>query len=299
MPESKDRSTMTIQEKRAAFKKMVMEGERMPVLVGVFDGITARLAEVLGYDGCIMGGQAVAASTMGVPDIGLVTESEQMNRAYQLAQCVDLPFIADADTGYGNVLNVRRTLADLENFGIYGAHFEDQVTPKRCGAMGGVQVEPVEVGIQKIETLVKYRKDPNFLIIARTDAGEVYDLDEAIRRSKLYYEAGADMVFYGGILQSLDEIRKFVDETCAPVFFVLMECSRQVCFNIKDIAAAGVRMTSWPNGLLMRWFKAAHDLMKNFKETGDTLSHYDQLIPIEECNKLMKIQDWNPPGMFF
>lgn len=289
---------MTAEEKRKAFKKLVFNGDHMPVLCGAYDGITARLAEHLGFDGCVMGGQAVAASIMGVPDIGLVTESEQIEHVHRLVQCVNLPFICDADTGYGNVLNVRRTLRDLEDAGVCGAHFEDQVTPKRCGAMGGVQVEPVEVGIQKIETLVKYRQDPNFLIVARTDAGEVYGLDEAIRRAKLFHEAGADLVFYGGILPSLDDVKRFVDETKAPVFFVLMECGKDVCYSVQDIEAAGVTLCAWPNGQLMRYFKCMYDFMKHFKETGETRCHWDDLMPIEECNKLLNIVDWNPPGMF-
>lgn len=142
-----------------------------------------------------MGGQAAAASLLGVPDLGLVCGCEQTKHAQDLASCVDLPFLIDADTGYGNELNVRRTMRDLEAAGICGAHFEDQVTPKRCGGMKGVQIETAQVFIRKIETALTFRRDPNFLVIARSDAAEVEGEDEAIRRLNLAAEAGADMGF--------------------------------------------------------------------------------------------------------
>lgn len=290
---------MTVAEKRKAFKDMIFNGDHMPLLCGAYDGITARLAEILGFDGCIMGGQAVAAVLAGVPDIGLITATEQIAHAHRVSQCIDIPMLADADTGYGNVLNVRRTLRDLEDAGLCGAHWEDQVTPKRCGAMGGIQVESAEVHVQKIETLVKYRRDPNFLIIGRTDAGAVYGLDEAIRRAKLYYEAGADIVMYGGIFEELDDLKRFVDGTGAPVLHVLMETCEKACFKVSEVEAAGVSVCVWPNGQLMRQFKAMYDFMKHFKETGDTHLHWNELIPIDQCNKMLDIMDWNPPGMKF
>lgn len=289
---------MTIEEKRAAFKHNMLYEDGMRVLCGAFDGITARLVQKVGFDGCYMGGQAAAASMLGVPDVGLVTEFEQVAHASALAACVDLPFVMDADTGYGNELNVRRTIGDLERAGIYGAHFEDQVTPKRCGAMGGVALEPLETAVRKIETCVRYRQDPNFLVIGRTDAGSVYGVTEAIKRGNAMADAGADMIFYGHVIETLEELRRVCEETKAPVMFCLMEHSREVCFTLDEIRACGVKAVIWPNGLLMRWFQAAEDLMRQFKETGDPKTFYDQLMPVEECNEVLGIRDWNPPGMF-
>ena len=195
---------MTINEKRAAFKEKVMKGDKMITLVGAFDGITARLVEKVGFDGAYMGGQAAASSMLGVPDIGLVTATEQIKHAHDLASCIDMPFVIDADTGYGNELNARKTLRDLEDAGIYGAHFEDQVTPKRCGGMSGVQVVGMDEYLRKLDTVIKYRRDPNFLIIGRTDAGSCLGLDEAIRRGNAMADHGADLVFYGHVLNNLD-----------------------------------------------------------------------------------------------
>lgn len=289
---------MTLEEKRKAFKEKLLHAEHMPVLCGAFDGITARAAQAVGFDGCYMGGQAAAASMLGVPDIGLTTEAEQIGHARALASCVDMPFIIDADTGYGNQINVRRTIRDLEQAGIFGAHFEDQVTPKRCGAMSGVALEKLETAVEKIRTCVQFRKDPNFLIIGRTDAGSVYGKEEALKRANAMADAGADMVFFGHVIESLDEVSYFCKGSHVPVMFCLMEHSREVCFSLKELEACGVGCTIWPNGLLMRWFRAATELMRKFKGTGDPKTFYDELMPIKECNEMLGIQDWNPPGMF-
>ena len=289
---------MTISEKRAAFKKKAVEGSEMLTLVGAFDGITARLVQEVGFDGAYMGGQAAASSMLGVPDIGLVTETEQVKHAHDLASCIDLPFVMDADTGYGNELNARRTIRDLEDAGIYGAHFEDQVTPKRCGGMGGVQVEPLEDYLRKLDTVLKYRRDPNFLVIGRTDAASVYGLDEAIRRGNAMADAGADLIFYGHVLKNMDEIKRVCAETKIPVMYCLMEFTRDLCFTVDELRDAGVKVLIWPNGLWMRWWKAAHDLMVQFKETGDPKTFFDDLYTPEKCNELLGIKDWNPPGMF-
>lgn len=111
-------------------------------------------------------------------------------------------------------------------------------------------------------------------------------------------DAGADMIFYGHVIETLEELRRVCEETKAPVMFCLMEHSREVCFTLDEIRACGVKAVIWPNGLLMRWFQAAEDLMRQFKETGDPKTFYDQLMPVEECNEVLGIRDWNPPGMF-
>ena len=293
---------MNICEKRAAFKSKLLDWSYMPVLCGAFDGITARAAkEANFFDGCYMGGQATAASVLGAPDIGLVCGTEQIKHAADLAACVDMPFIIDADTGYGNELNVRRTQHSMEMAGIYGAHYEDQVTPKRCGGMKGVQIESADVFIRKIETAVKYREDDGFAIIARSDACLIEGKQEVIRRMNLAADAGADMAFLfssKGIFDSLDDIKYACDSIKIPVLYCLMEFSPEVCFSLDELRNSGVGAVIWPNGLLMRWCKVATELINQFKETGNCKDFYDMLMPIDECNKLLGIKDWNPSGMF-
>ena len=293
---------MTLQEKRAAFKKTILDPGRMSVLCGAFDGITARVAQAADFfDGCYMGGQAAAASLLGVPDLGLLTAAEQIKHAADLAACVDLPFLVDADTGYGNELNVRRTMQELELSGVCGAHFEDQVTPKRCGGMKGVELETEEVFLRKIETAVRFRTDPNFLIIARSDAAAVGGEEDAIRRLNRAADAGADRGFIfstKGIFETLDSVRQACAEIKVPVLYCLMEFCPEVCFTLDQLREAGVGAVIWPNGLLMRWCQAATELVEQFKTTGDCGSFYHQLMPIDQCNDLLGIRDWNPPGMF-
>ncbi|OUP71595.1 hypothetical protein B5F10_03540 [Anaerotruncus colihominis] len=293
---------MTITEKRAQFKARILEQKHMSVLCGAFDGITARAAQAADFfDGCYMGGQAAAASMLGVPDLGLVCASEQVKHVHDLTCCVDLPFLVDADTGYGNTLNVRRTVADLEAAGVCGAHFEDQVTPKRCGGMQGVEVEDADVFVKKIETALRWRSDPNFLVIARSDAASVYGQDEVIRRLNLAADVGADMGFLFSsqeIFPTLDDVKRACDQVRIPILYCLMEFCPEVCFTLDELRQAGVRAVIWPNGLLMRWCKAASDLIEQFKRTGDCKQFYHELMPIEQCNQLLGIREWNPPGMF-
>ena len=185
--------------------------------------------------------------------------------------------------------------------GICGAHFEDQVTPKRCGGMKGVQIETAQVFIRKIETALTFRRDPNFLVIARSDAAEVEGEDEAIRRLNLAAEAGADMGFLfssKGVFETLDSVKRACDQIKVPILYCLMEFCPEVCFTLEELRQAGVRAVIWPNGLLMRWCKAASDLIQQFKETGDCKTFFDQLMPIDQCNQLLGIRDWNPSGMF-
>lgn len=293
---------MDIHEKRKVFKEKMLDRSSLSVLCGAFDGITARAAKAADYfDGCYMGGQATAASILGVPDIGLVTGSEQIKHAMDLAACVDMPFVIDADTGYGNELNVRRTQHCLETAGIYGAHYEDQITPKRCGGMKGVQIETCDIFARKISAAVKAREDEGFIIIARSDACEVEGEQEAIHRMNVAADCGADMAFLfsaKGIFETLDDIHEACEKIKLPVLYCLMEFCPEVCHSVEDLKEAGVSSIIWPNGLLMRWCRVATDLIEEFKRSGKCRDFYDQLMPIQECNKLLGIEEWNPPGMF-
>ena len=169
------------------------------------------------------------------------------------------------------------------------------VTPK------GVELETEEVFLRKIETAVRFRTDPNFLIIARSDAAAVGGEEDAIRRLNRAADAGADMGFIfstKGIFETLDSVRQACAEIKVPVLYCLMEFCPEVCFTLDQLREAGVGAVIWPNGLLMRWCQAATELVEQFKTTGDCGSFYHQLMPIDQCNDLLGIRDWNPPGMF-
>lgn len=174
---------------------------------GVYDAMSGRLVEAAGFPAVYMSGFGVTASLLGRPDIGLLGMSEMAQAARRIVSAVDVPVIADADTGYGNAINVIRTVQEYEAAGVAAMHLEDQVTPKRCGHMTGKQVVPAEVMIDKVRAAVAARQDPDLVLIARSDAVAVEGIDAAIDRVLRYREAGADMLFLDA-LASLDDIEK-------------------------------------------------------------------------------------------
>jgi 2-methylisocitrate lyase-like PEP mutase family enzyme len=193
--------------KRRHFREMIRKGTLI-VAPGAHDGLTARLIERAGFPAVYMTGSGVANTLLGAPDVGLVTLTEMTWMARCIATAVGVPVVADADTGYGNAINVMRTVREYELTGVAGIHLEDQVSPKRCGHIAGKELIPADEMVGKIRAAVAARTDPDFVLIARTDARGPAGLDEAIRRANLYAEAGADMVFPDALLAE-EEFARF------------------------------------------------------------------------------------------
>ena len=175
--------------------RQLLNDPNIMVAPGAYDGTGARLVERLGFQAFYLSGFETAASILGQPDVGYLSHTQMVERVTAMADVVDLPLIADADTGFGNPLNVRRAVIAYERAGAAAMHIEDQTFPKRCGHMLGREVVPVHEMVQKIKAAVDARQDPDFVIIARTDARTTHGLDEAIDRGAAYHEAGADMLF--------------------------------------------------------------------------------------------------------
>src|SRR5579864_974092 len=174
----------------------LLAGPDLLVAPGAYDALSARLIAQAGFSAVYMTGFGTAASSLGQPDVGLLTMSEMASRAAALAAVVgDLPLIADADTGYGNPINILRTIREYERAGVAAVHIEDQIWPKKCGHMEGKQVIPMQEMVQKIHAAIDARHDSDFVIIARTDANAVYGLEDALQRGRAYREAGADVIF--------------------------------------------------------------------------------------------------------
>ncbi|WP_426425612.1 isocitrate lyase/PEP mutase family protein [Bradyrhizobium genosp. A] len=231
----------------ARFRHM-LRTNRLLALPGVYDGITARLSEQRGFNAIYMTGAGTAMS-FGFPDFGLLTMNEMAGRASVIAQSVAIPLIADADTGYGNELNVTRTVRDYERGGVAGLHIEDQVSPKRCGHLDGKEIVPRDEFVSKIRAAVAARRDKDFFIIARTDARAVAGFDEAIDRANAALAAGADMAFVEAT-ESLDEMAAVPQRVNGPCLLNIVRGGKTPDVNLRDVEDMGYRVAILPSLLL-------------------------------------------------
>jgi carboxyvinyl-carboxyphosphonate phosphorylmutase len=250
------------------------------VAPGAYDGFSARLIEAAGYRAVYMTGAGTAASHLGQPDLGLATLTEMATHAGHLASCISLPLIADADTGYGNALNVVRTVREYERAGVAGLHLEDQVAPKKCGHIAGKQVIPTKEFADKIRAASEYRTDPDFLIIARTDARAVTGLDDAIERSNRYAEAGADMIFFEAP-QSEDEIARVAREVKAPLLSNMVAGGRTPTMKVTELERLGYKMVIFPGVCMAAAVTAIEQSLRRLKDTGTDVPDGPVLAPMD------------------
>jgi len=237
----------------------LLTGSDLIVAPGAYDALSARLIAQAGFPVVYMTGFGTAASVLGQPDVGLLTMSEMVSRAAALAVVVgDLPLIADADTGYGNPINVHRTIREYERAGVAGLHIEDQVWPKKCGHMEGKQVIPQDEMVQKIHAAVDARQDADFVIIARTDANAVHGLEVAIQRGLAYREAGADVIFIEAP-RSVAELRTIAQTfPDVPLLFNWAESGKTPALSLDEIRALGYKLVLFPVSML---FAATHAML--------------------------------------
>ncbi|MFT3875230.1 MAG: methylisocitrate lyase [Propioniciclava sp.] len=240
-------SGITPADKRRAFRERLASGEllRMP---GAFNPLSARLIERRGFDGVYISG-AVISADLGLPDVGLTTLTEVAARARQIARVTDLPALVDADTGFGEPMNAARTVQELEDAGVAGLHLEDQVNPKRCGHLDGKQVVATEVAVRRVRAAVEARRDPNFLIMARTDARATDGLDAAINRARRLVDAGADAIFPEALrdLGEFEWVRRALD---VPILANMTEFGQSDLFTVDQLRDVGVNLVIWPVSLL-------------------------------------------------
>jgi len=251
----------------ARLRQLLLQPE--PVLApGAYDALSARLIEQAGFPAVYMTGFGTAATLLGRPDVGLLTMTQMVDNARRIVQAVDVPVIADADTGYGNAINVVQTVREYERAGVAGIHIEDQVAPKRCGHMEGKQVIDSGEMAEKIRAAVEARSSPDFVIIARTDARAVEGMDGALRRGRLYREAGADMLFVEAP-QSEDEVaavaRAFPD---TPLFFNWLEGGKTPPIPLVRLKELGFRVIIFPLGTVLAVTKALRSLLSQIREDG-------------------------------
>lgn len=275
---------------KSKFRDLLRTGN-MVTAAGIYDGLSARAAEQAGFEALYMTGNGSMASMLGIPDLGLATMDEMVRCAKDLALAVHVPLLCDADTGYGGLLNIKRTVEAFERADIAGIHIEDQMLPKRCGALGGVRVVDREEARARIDTAVKARKDPDFVIIARTDARDVLGLGEAVARARIFESAGADAVMVEG-LKNLEEIRIIVDSVKIPVLFNIYEISEEDAYSLEELESAGVKIAI---NCLSATLLCAHvlkDFYAEFKKTGTTRSYVNHMMPMGEYVEMMGINQY-------
>ncbi len=263
-------------KKNARLRELLARPGILP-LPGCHDGITARLVQKVGFDACYMGGNATMSSMLGLPDVGLGTATEMITRAHYLAECLDIPLVCDADTGYGDIKNVWRTVRDYEAAGVSGIHIEDQQSPKRCGAMDGVAIIPLEEMCDKITIACRARRDPNFVIIARTDSFKSAGLDEVIHRCRAFGEAGADLVMPTCIYDE-NQLRTMISSV-KNVPFLIDFCefsSVESGFDDRRLEDIGVKVALRPLTSSLYAAAAFEKLYRHYKETGSTEKYFNE-----------------------
>jgi methylisocitrate lyase len=267
-------ATTSVAEKRRAFRERLASGEllRFP---GAFNPLSARLIERKGFEGIYISG-AVLSADLGLPDIGLTTLTEVAGRGQQIARMTDLPAIIDADTGFGEPMNVARTIQTLEDAGLAGTHIEDQVNPKRCGHLDGKAVVDRDTAIKRIRAAVDARRDPNFLIMARTDIAAVEGVDAAIDRAKALVDAGADAIFPEA-MRSLEEFAAVRAAIDVPILANMTEFGKSDLFSVDQLRDVGVNMVIWPVSLLRMAMGAASVALDTLVEDGHLTSRLGEM----------------------
>ena len=255
------------------------------VAPGAYDGFSARLIEAAGFRAIYMTGAGTAASHLGQPDLGLATLTEMASHASHLASCVSLPLIADADTGYGNALNVVRTVREYEKAGVAGLHIEDQVAPKKCGHIAGKQVISTKEFADKVRAAAEYRTDADFVIIARTDARAVTGLDDAIDRANRYAEAGADVIFVEAP-QSAEEIARIAREVKAPLLANMVPGGKTPGLPVSELERIGFKIVIFPAVCMGAAIPAIERALATLKTTGSDAPADPVLSPMDIFRKV-------------
>jgi methylisocitrate lyase len=263
-----------------------------PIMIpGAFNALTAKLAERLGFPAVYLSGGALSAGWAGLPDIGLLTQTEFAEQAAVLARATALPVLCDADTGFGEAIHVERTIRLYEEAGAAGLHLEDQVLPKRCGHLSGKGLVDPATMAAKIRAAVAARRDPDFVIVARTDARTVEGFDAAVRRAREYLAAGADMIFPEA-LESADEFARFAREVPAPLLANMTEFGRSPLIPFDELASLGFQAAIYPLTAFRAAMRAAEETLRRLREHGTQREMLDRMQSRAELYDLLGYSDW-------
>ncbi|HWP24258.1 MAG TPA: isocitrate lyase/PEP mutase family protein [Candidatus Binatia bacterium] len=260
------------------------------IMPGVYDALSAKIAVRAGFEVIFITGYSLSATLLGEPDFGLLTQTEVVGAAQRICSVVDTPVIVDADTGYGNAINVIRTVEDLIRAGAAGMFLEDQVWPKRCGHMRGKQVIPLDEQLKKLRAAVEARGDSEFFIVARTDSRQALGLDEAIRRGLAFKEAGADAVFIEAP-ESKEEMSRISAEVPGPLVANMLERGATPLMGPQELKDLGFDLIVWPLAPLYSVAKSLTEVYTTLRRDGSTLAILDRLMPFDDFNRIVGLEE--------
>ena len=277
-----------MKSKGAVLRQLIAKG---PVMMpGVPNAAMARQVQHVGFDALYASGAGMANATAGVPDIGLLGMAEVVQLAGYIAKAVKIPVVVDADTGFGGAENVARTIRELENAGLAGCHIEDQEFPKRCGHLAGKSIVDLDEMVARIKAAVAARREPDFMIIARTDARSVEDFDRTVERAEKYLEAGADAIFPEA-LQTAEEFRDFAKAIDLPLLANMTEFGKSPLLSFQDLVELGYRMVIFPQSAFRVSMKASEKFLRALKKSGTQSEWIDQMQTRQELYELL---DYDP-----
>ncbi len=267
--------------RRTTRLKQLILAKEILVMPGCYDALSAKLIEIVGFQAVQCSGYGIAASLLAKPDIGLLTLTEMVNQTRNITEAISIPVMADADTGFGNAINVMRTVREFEMAGAAGMNLEDQVFPKRCGHMNGKQIISLEEAVLKVEAAVAAKTDPDFVINARTDAVAVMGVDEAIKRGNAFAKAGADLIFVEAP-NNVEDIKRVIQSIDAPVSINMTEGGKTPLVSIEQLEQWGAARVSAPVTAIFGAYRGVYNALKVLKEKGTTRDNPELLVGFDE-----------------
>jgi methylisocitrate lyase len=274
--------------KTTLFKQLI-ESPEVLLLPGVHDTLSARIGAQAGFKAMTGGGYSASATLLGQPDTSQLSLTEMADFYARICDVIDVPFFGDGDTGFGNVTNVARTVRTYERAGLAGMFIEDQVFPKRCGHMAGKDVIPTAEMIAKLKAALDARQDPDFVIMARTDANAVHGLDDALERMNLYHEVGADLLFVEAP-RTVDEMRRICSELDGPNLANMIEGGATPVLSLKELTEIGYAVVTYPVAATFVVAKAMRTFMAYLAENGTTVGFDSEMLRFDDFNDIIDLK---------
>ena len=276
--------------KKAETIRRSLKDKGQLIMPGVYDALSAQIATKTGFEVIFISGYSLAATMLGEPDFGILTQTEMLSAAQRICSVTDLPVIVDADTGYGNAINVIRTVDELIRIGAGGMFLEDQVWPKRCGHMKGKQVISLEEQLKKLQAAIDAKKNRDFFIVARTDARQALGLDEAIMRGIAFKQTGADAVFIEAP-ETKEEMLEIARSVPGPLVANMLERGVTPLMEPKELHDLGFDLVVWPLAALYSMAKSLNEVYTTLRREGTTMQVLDRLMPFDEFNGIVGLDE--------